>query len=364
MFGKINIFEIRMNQFVLYQIQYPNMKKILFFFFIIFLQLTVFSQVPIKVLFIGNSLTDFYDTPNMFKEMAVSAGKDVFVDDRAVSGMSLDEHSFSQETIDKISEQKWDYVILQGGDYNIAFPKNHGAIRGPIMTLRRNILNNNSQTKIIFFLDWAMKDGVTLDGEYYSYSEFQDKIIEGTVKFSDRLGFLISPVGSAWKQVILDHPEIELFAPDKGHPSLNGAFLQACVYYSTIFKESAVGNTYINDLTLEEALYFQTIASKTVLEDLERWNLIQMDEIDTDSDDSITLFPNPVLTSLYIHFGNSVDKASITLYDTSSRTVFSSDEVVSNNEVEINMLPFRDNIYFIKIETLEGKSVHKIIKQN
>lgn len=213
------------------------MKKAIVFSILIFVLFTASAQEQLKILFIGNSLTEFYDTPNMFREMANAAGKSIYVDDRAVSGMLLEEHSVNQETIDKIKEQDWDYIILQGSNYNIAFPRNHGFITGPIMTLKRIILNNNSKTKIIFFLDWAMKEGVTFGEDYFSYSDFQDKIIEGTVKFADRLGLLISAVGSAWNHVIENNPEIELFAPDKGHPSLKGAYLQACVYYSTIFKE-------------------------------------------------------------------------------------------------------------------------------
>lgn len=113
-------------------------------------------------MFIGNSLTEFYDTPNMFREMANAARKSIYVDDRAVSGMLLEEHSVNKETIDKIKEQDWDYVILQGSNYNIEFPRNHGFITGPIMTLKRIILNNNSKTKIIFLFRLGNERGCYL----------------------------------------------------------------------------------------------------------------------------------------------------------------------------------------------------------
>ncbi len=274
------------------------------------------AQEPLKVLFIGNSYTEFWDTPNMFRELSIAAGKEVFVDDRAVSGTSLGEHSLNQATIDKIYEQKWDYVILQGGSLSIAFPRSHVSISGPITTLRRFIRENHSQTKVFYLLAWAPKDGLTINGIDYTYDAFQDLIITGTKIFADKMSLLISPVGSAWKHVIDDKPEIELFAPDKGHPSLRGAYLQSCVYYAAIFGESVLNNSFTSTLSGDEALYFQEVASNTVLDNLEQWNLPTKTSIDEyiQVGEIALLYPNPVISALNVKFKIPVSKVVATLF--------------------------------------------------
>lgn len=300
----------------------------------------------------------------MFEEMARSAGKDVFIGRQLRSGTSLEEHLEFQETRNKINECQWDYVILQGSHYHIAFPEYHYYIEPPINEFKQIILANNLHTKIIFFMDWAMKNGVYFNGIHYPYGEFQDMIIEGTVILADKYNFLVSPIGSAWKTVVEERPTLELYNPDLGHPSYYGSYLEACVYFSTIFTESVVGNEYMGSLTENTALFLQEVASNTVLNNMELWNLTDYTGIESNntSDHEIKLFPNPVVTSLYIRFEKSVSRAKITLFDIFSHVIFSSDEMINNNELEINMLPYHDNIYFLKIETSLGISVRKILK--
>jgi len=60
---------------------------------------------------------------------------------------------------------------------------------------------------------------------------------------------------------------------DWNHPSLKGSYLMACVIYSTVYRESTVGISYYGGLTKGEAEYFQTVASNTVLNNLNTWNI-------------------------------------------------------------------------------------------
>lgn len=66
---------------------------------------------------------------------------------------------------------------------------------------------------------------------------------------------------------------------------------------------------------------------------------------DATNDNVVFLFPNPVVTSLHIHFGTTVAKARITFYDIYSRIIFTSEEVTSDNKLDIDLTYFHDNIY-------------------
>jgi hypothetical protein len=226
----------------------------------------------IDILFVGNSLTFYWNMPGTFQRLALESGLNVDVEVATVGGASLADHAYQLDTPAKITERDWDYVVLQGSSYHIAFPDNHALILDPIVALKQMIEENSTDTEVVFFLDWSMKSGVSWDGQQYSYADFQQRIRDGTIALSDDLDFQIAPVGWAWYQVIRERPEVELFDVDEAHPSRKGAYLQACVYYATILqRELNVG--YYGTLDEEEARYFQQVGSSMVMDSLEVWNL-------------------------------------------------------------------------------------------
>ena len=46
-------------------------------------------------------------------------------------------------------------------------------------------------------------------------------------------------VGAAFHEIVVSHPEIELYDPDGSHPSYVGTCLAAMVMYKTVFGEIA-----------------------------------------------------------------------------------------------------------------------------
>ena len=78
---------------------------------------------------------------------------------------------------------------------------------------------------------------------------------------------MVSPVGAAWFQV-LEEKYYPLHCPhldDWNHPSLRGSYLMACTVFSTLFQASSVGIPFYAGLPQGKALYFQEVASRTVL---------------------------------------------------------------------------------------------------
>ncbi len=103
---------------------------------------------------------------------------------------------------------------------------------------------------------------------------FRALSLRGTLERRKEIGFLVAPVGWAWRTVISEHPALHyLFLSDYNHPSLRGSYLTACVLYVSVFKESVVGNGYHGGVPEEEAEYFQRVASRTVLDNLQLWNI-------------------------------------------------------------------------------------------
>jgi hypothetical protein len=59
---------------------------------------------------------------------------------------------------------------------------------------------------------------------------------------------------------------LELYAPDKRHPSLAGTYLAACTVYASLFGKSPVGNGYTAGLPADVAAHLQQVAWATARE--------------------------------------------------------------------------------------------------
>ena len=77
---------------------------------------------------------------------------------------------------------------------------------------------------------------------------------------------LVIPGGLAFAKAISKRPDLEFYQPDKRHPTLIGTYLGACTIYSSVYKKSPVGNTYLAGLDPKIASFLQATAWETVLE--------------------------------------------------------------------------------------------------
>lgn len=313
--------------------------------------LSLFSQTT-KVLFIGNSLTNYGQTVQKFQEFADEAGKSIYVFNGCINGMTLPQHVVHDVTIDRIYSRDWDYVVLQGSNYDIAIPELRLNVYPPIIDMKYMIHDNNPNTKIIFFMDWAMKNGVTYNGTTYTYFEFQDMIYEGTLEVADDLDMMIAPIGWAWKKSISEHPEIDLFHPDLAHPGNKGAYLNACVYFATIFQESVEGFSFIHTLPPEEAEYLQMVGSQIVLENLELWNITPLNLTPhTIHDSGILLYPNPAKDRFTIANIENLPIKNIKIIDLSGKVIKSFEEGCSDKDMHYQISQIDNGYYLVEIQT-------------
>jgi len=264
-----------------------------------------------KILFIGSSYFNYNNLPGLFRNLAIDSGKEVYIGQRCINGWYLDNHADDIKTESKINEQEWDYVILQGVGSNMAYPDyftDHPAYPA-LVTLHDKIIANCEYTKMIFCMPWAFEDGMTWYKDWTdTYKDMQIKIFENTLQYSNKIGFEIAPVGWAWYNVLEEknYPLHYLHMLDWNHPSLKGSYLMACVIFSTVFLESSISNPYYGGLSEEEATYFQVVASDTVLNDLDLWNIVDdsmiyVDDSNTDGPwDGTHEYP-------YQHIQNAID---------------------------------------------------------
>lgn len=246
------------------------------------------EDADIKILLIGSSYFSYNNLPYLLKQLNTAQAKDVFIDYRIQNGTYLDFHALNPTTELKINQSPWDYVILQGCCTNAGYPDTHHLIFPPyarhplkssLETLKQKILSNNDSTKIVYCLPWAFEDGTTwIQNQNDSYEDMQKKIYDNVTSLAHELDIMTAPVGWAWYKVLQDSSKLHyLHLSDWNHPSRRGSYLMACVIYSTLYLDSLENVDFYAGLPEDEARYFQTIASQTVLDDPEVWNLINED---------------------------------------------------------------------------------------
>lgn len=223
------------------------------------------------VLFVGNSYTFGNDLPGMFSDLTESGGHEVAVGMEATGGWWLRDHAASQATSDAIGSRQWDYVFLQEQSIVPSVRNERVTSMEPaIATLAKQIRHVGATPGL--FLTWAHRGGFP-DVGYSSYQPMQDAITNAYSGIGHNQLMTIAPVGVAWNRVLVDHPEIPLYMSDGSHPTIQGSYLAACVFYVTVFGESPVGLEFDASLGDEVAEILQQVASDVVLTDPAYWNL-------------------------------------------------------------------------------------------
>ena len=216
-----------------------------------------------RILFIGNSYTYVNDLPGMFTRLACSGGKRVVTGLAAPGGWTLAQHLASADTQNAIRSQQWDSIVLQEqsqipSSASTRDQTMYPYVRGLVSLIR------SVKARPYLFLTWGHRDGWP-ENNLNSYAAMQDQLYFGYVTIAQELSVDVVPVGPAWKNATGRTPSLNLWQDDGSHPTQNGTYLAACVFYATLFRQSPVGLDEYAGLPKETAETLQSIAAQTVL---------------------------------------------------------------------------------------------------
>ena len=217
-----------------------------------------------RVLFIGNSYTYVNDLPGMFTHLARVGGHKVETDMAASGGWTLADHEGSSATLQKLTSRKWDVVVLQEQSQipsvgQMREQQMYPAARQLVETIRFE------GARPMFFVTWARRDGWP-ENALPDYASMQSAIDDGYLTIAAEEHAAVAPVGEAWLTVLQQEKPSALWQEDGSHPTTEGTYLAACVFYAAIFGKSPKGLGYHADLSSSEAAKLQKIASETVLQ--------------------------------------------------------------------------------------------------
>ncbi len=244
-----------------------------------FMAVFVQAQKNISVLFIGNSYTHSNNLPNMLQQLGYAMGDSIFVDSYAPGGYSLLAHSQDSNTINKIKQQAWDYVVLQDQSQRPSLEPAFvdTAVIPYALFLDSLIHNNNACTQTVFYMTWGRKYGDVGNCPFYppvcTYAGMQQRLKDSYLQMADTCHAIVSPVGEAFNLSIQTDSTLNLYVSDNSHPSVEGSYLAACTFYATILHKQITNQNYTAGLSISTAAYLQYIAWQTVTDSLLLWNL-------------------------------------------------------------------------------------------
>jgi PKD domain/Secretion system C-terminal sorting domain len=239
-----------------------------------------------KVLFIGNSYTNYNNLPQLTYEVANSTGDGLIVDGSIVGGSSLEFHATNGFTENNISEDTWDFVIIQAGSIEGAltgsyFDTNVAPYAEQLVDI---IKTNYACSQPVFYRTWGRQNGVsgTLCVTYpwiCTYEGMDDALEINYRAMADANDGLIGPVGTVWRYLI-DNPNTPvLYDADESHPALAGSYAAACTFYTILLRKDPTLITY--DAGLDPAVAAQIrVATKVVVYDqLAYWKVGEFDPL-------------------------------------------------------------------------------------
>jgi hypothetical protein len=106
----------------------------------------------------------------------------------------------------------------------------------------------------VFFMSWAYQDK----------PEMTAQLAEAYTREGNANDAFVIPAGLAFARSVAQRPDVNLYAPDKRHPSLAGTYLGAATVYAALFKRSPVGSSYTAGLDPAVARHLQAVAWDTV----------------------------------------------------------------------------------------------------
>lgn len=238
-----------------------------------------FNNLPIqnysvesqKILFVGNSYTFYNNMPQLFFKLSESGGKDVLVDQSTFAGYWLDNHLSNDHTSYKLQKEDWDYVIIQEQSQVPTVKYWREASMKPAAEILNTIIKEGG-AETVLFMTWGRKYGGEqllydfASSDFDNYNQMQDSLESSYRELADYLDATLAPVGLAWENALIINPELNLWDDDQSHPTYEGSYLTACVFYAILFNESPVGLSFTGNLESELAWFLQTMASTALVE--------------------------------------------------------------------------------------------------
>ena len=180
-----------------------------------------------RVLFIGNSLTEWNDLPAMVRALAAAEGLDWVVEAQLLSGAALEDHwqrGFAQS---RIKGAHWDAVVLQQGPSSLA--DSRANLRQWVGEF--DALVRASGGRSALYMVWP--DLTRFD--------WFDRVRDSYALAARDVSGWFLPAGETWRAAWRHEPSLALYGGDGFHPSVAGSWAAALTIFAGLSGKSPLG---------------------------------------------------------------------------------------------------------------------------
>jgi len=228
------------------------------------------ARGPLRVLFLGNSYTANNRMPLMLGGLALASRppQKITVTSVTPGGQSLRGHWGAIQRVkppakSPIASGRWDYVVLQDQSMMpLVRPGETIKYAGLLAEAARE-----AGATPVMYLTWARRNR----------PQTQTGLTRTYRRAAVEARALLAPVGLAWAAALEAEATLVLHRGDNSHPTVEGSYLAACVFYATLTGRNPVGlpgrlrarlkngrTAPLATLPAERARFLQTVAWQTV----------------------------------------------------------------------------------------------------
>jgi hypothetical protein len=186
------------------------------------------ASPELRVLFIGNSLTDANDLPGITAGLAAAAGVPAMQVGRVIrGGFSLEDHWNAGDAQRMIRSGGWDVIVLQQGPS--ALPESQANLLE--FTRKFAALAASNDARVALYMVWPEASRETA----------RDSVRDSYTNAAIAVGGILAPAGEAWREAWRHDATLPLYDSDGFHPSAMGSYLAALSLFQQLYGKSPVG---------------------------------------------------------------------------------------------------------------------------
>lgn len=217
-----------------------------------------------SILFIGNSYTYYNDMPTaIFESFAKTAGQNVRVSVITKGAWTLEKFSDPEDEYGAkveaalTGEEKYDFVILQEQSLRPAIAPE--AFFSAVEKLSERIRKKRATP--LLYATWGRHSGsADLEKHGLTNETMTFKLAAAYETIGEKLSIPVMHAGLAFFEIYMGESGIELYNPDRSHPSYAGSYLAAATIYAKIFKETPP--SFDGTLPAADAALLREVAKK------------------------------------------------------------------------------------------------------
>jgi hypothetical protein len=179
------------------------------------------AEAPVRVLFIGNSMTYMNDLPAMMKAVAKQAGTPVPETEMvAFPDFALEDHWAEGTARRRLEVARWDFVVMQQGPSSL--PENQVNLMTWTEQFTPSIRNAGAEP--VLYMIWPSQ----------SRDSAFPAVLESYRNAAAAVHGIFAPAGEAWRLALAVDPATPLYFKDGFHPLPSGTYLAAVVILGRI----------------------------------------------------------------------------------------------------------------------------------